>query len=73
MSELEVGPIPEYRRKPGLTTYNVDSAAPSDDRRVRHHRRRALAATGRRMPSGTCCSTGYAPTDPELQRRVAMR
>ena len=72
MSELEVGPIPDYRRKPGLTTYNVDlppraTTAGFDTIVV------VPRGDGSPYAIGHLLLDGYAPTDPELQRRVALR
>jgi arabinofuranosyltransferase len=72
ISALEIGPIPEYRRKPGLVRYTPDIPA------------RAVAAgfdtvlvvpLAERGPHvlGHLLLDGNPPTDAELRHRVALR
>jgi arabinofuranosyltransferase len=72
VSSAQVGPVPEYRRKPGLVSYRIDIPA------------RARASgfdTIVIMPSGGdgafavghLLLDGHAATDAELQRRVGER
>jgi arabinofuranosyltransferase len=72
VSTLELGPIPEHRRQPGLTDYTVDvpgraRASPFDTIVV------ATAAGDQHNAIGHLLLEGNPATDWELYRRVAMR
>jgi arabinofuranosyltransferase len=72
VSTLELGPIPEYRRQPGLTDYTVDvpgraRSTPFDTIVV------ATAAGDTHNAIGHLLLEGNPATDWELYRRVAMR
>ena len=72
VSTLDLGPIPEYRRQPGLTDYTVDvpgraRSTPFDTIVV------ATAAGDTHNAIGHLLLEGNAATDWELYRRVAMR
>ena len=72
VSTLELGPIPEYRRQPGLTDYTVDvpgraRATPFDTIVV------ATAAGDTHNAIGHLLLEGNPATDWELYRRVAVR
>jgi len=72
ISTLELGPVPEYRRQPGLTDYTVDipgraQSAPFDTIVV------TAAAGDTHNAIGHFLLEGNPATDRELYRRVAMR
>ena len=72
VSTLELGPIPEYRRQPGLTDYTVDvpgraRSTPFDTIVV------ATAAGDAHNAIGHLMLEGNPATDWELYRRVAVR
>jgi arabinofuranosyltransferase len=69
---LELGPIPEHRRQPGLYSYTVDLPP-----RAREQGFDTIVVTGARGDGkyalGHLLLDGTPATDPELQRRVAKR
>jgi arabinofuranosyltransferase len=72
VSTLDFGPIPDYRRKPGLTSYTLDVP----DRAVRQGFDTIVVVWvkgGSTHGVGHLILEGYAPTDPELRHRVALR
>ena len=72
VGELELGPIPEYRRKPGLASFTVDvparAAKQGFDTIVLLPR-----VASDHAAVGHLLVDGFSATDPELQRRVAIR
>jgi arabinofuranosyltransferase len=72
VGSLELGPIPEYRRKPGLSSYTVD--VPPRARELGFDTI-VIAPRGGTEPYavGHLLVDGFAATDAELQRRVAIR
>ena len=72
VSTLELGPIPEYRRKPGLTDYTLD--VPGRARATAFDTIVIAAVAGdNHYALGHLLLEGNPATDWELYRRVAMR
>jgi hypothetical protein len=72
VGQIEVGPIPEYRRQPGLVGYTVDVPPRASERGFD-----TIVVTGARgdgkFALGHLLLDGTPATDPELQRRLAKR
>jgi len=72
VSKLDLGPIPEYRRQPGLTDYTLD--VPGRARRDGFDTIVVSPAAGdNHYAIGHLLVEGNQSTDWELYRRVAMR
>jgi arabinofuranosyltransferase len=72
LGTLELGPIPEYRRQPGLVSYTVDVPPRASERGFD-----TIVVTGARgdgkFALGHLLLDGTPATDPELHRRLAKR
>jgi len=72
VGRVEVGPIPQHRRKPGLASYTID--VPSRAEREGFDVVLVVPVAGdERYAIGHLLVEGYPPTDAELRERVAAR
>jgi len=71
VSTMPLGPVPEYRRQPGLASYTMNlpprATAEGFDTIV------VTTVAGERFAVGHLLLDGYAPTDARLARRVYLR
>lgn len=72
LDTVSLGPIPEYRRKPGLTHYTLDVPPRARSEGFDTIVIAGLSGDGH-YAVGHLLVDGYGPTEPELQRRVAER